>query len=173
MAKNSGITRLVLVLLCGMVLSFRPASLEAVVTSQIGQVEKPLGSNWGQPVQTYLAHTHVGVPAAWCAAFVRYCLDSAGILSSINAYAPSAHNKNNIVYLRGKWYKPMEPDDVFTVYFPAMGRIAHTGFAHRKINSAICETVEGNSNNNGSREGVGVFKRKRSFHSLYSISRWR
>jgi len=64
------------------------------------------------------------------------------------------------------------PGDVFTIYYASLRRIGHTGFVNRKINNSIVETVEGNSNADGSREGYMVCKRKRSVHSLYSITRW-
>jgi hypothetical protein len=156
-----------------MAVSFQPAPLESIVVSQVGKLESPLGSNWGKDVQHYLAHTNTRIPSPWCAAFVRFCLDSAGIKSTITAYSPSAHNAKNVVYARGQWLKEMETDDVFTIYFPSMHRIAHTGFAHRKVNNHICETIEGNSNAGGGREGVGVFRRQRPFNTLYTISRWR
>jgi hypothetical protein len=99
-------------------------------------------------------------------------LDSAGIKNNITAYSPTALNKKNLVYYKGQLLKPVQSGDVFTIFFPSMGRIAHTGFASRQINSAIVETVEGNSNNDGSRDGYGVFRRKRSLHTLYSLSRF-
>lgn len=135
-------------------------------------MEKPLGSNWGYPVSKYLKSVHVTTPAPWCAAFVHFCLDSAGIKTPITAYSPSAQNLKNTIYINNKWYKEPESGDVFTIYFPSMGRIGHTGFIDRKINESVCETVEGNSNNAGSREGIGVFRRKRPVHTLHSITRW-
>ena len=177
MAKNLSISICILFLISGVFCSFQlpdlKPNLRNVYTSQIGVTERPVGSNWGPEVSKYLAHTNTRTPAPWCAAFVRFCLDSAGIKSNISAYSPTAQNKNDLVYYKIKLLKPIEAGDVFTIYFSAMGRIAHTGFVDRMVNSSIVETVEGNSNNLGGREGFGVFKRRRPIHALYSISRWR
>ncbi len=138
----------------------------------MGKVEVSRGSNWGPDVKKYLASVNYKIPAPWCAAFVKYNFDQAGVKTPITAYSPTAHNSKNLVYYRGKLLKPLQAGDVFTIYFPSMGRIGHTGFAPRMINRSIVETYEGNSNDGGSREGYGSFKRKRSLHTLYSVTRW-
>jgi hypothetical protein len=155
-----------------MVSAFRTPSIAEVYVSQIGKQEHPKGSNWGSDVQKYLRHVQTYQPKPWCAAFVKFCLDSAGVKSTITAASPTAHNKDNLVWFKNRWYQQMRAGDVFTIYFPSLHRIAHTGFVDRKINASICETVEGNTNTDGSREGFEVARRKRSFHSLYSITRW-
>lgn len=176
MAKNRiGIIALC-VLIIGVVSSFQnpcvKPSLETVIVSQLGKQEHPKGSNWGSDVQRYLQHVGYKVPAPWCAAFVRFCLDSAGIKSTINASSGSAYNKNNIVYKQTKFYKKALPGDVFVIYYASLRRIGHTGFVYRARSSTVCETIEGNSNDDGSREGYAVVKRKRSFHTLWAVSRW-
>jgi hypothetical protein len=46
------------------------------------------------------------------------------------------------------------------------GGHGHTGFIE-KIEGGLLTTIEGNTNNNGSREGVGVFRRKaRTINSI-------
>lgn len=172
MAKNKITGIFILLFVIGVGVSFQPPTIEQVYLSQVGVQEVPRGSNWGPQVGRYLKSVKVKVPAAWCAAFVHYGLDSAGHKNSITAWSPTAHNKNNVVYFRRTWFKEMQPGDVFTIYFVSMKRIAHTGFAHRRINSSIIETVEGNSNAGGSREGYMVARRKRPVNTLYSITRW-
>lgn len=175
MAKN----RISIITLCfliiGVVSSFQnpciKPSLEGIIVSQIGKQEQPKGSNWGNDVARYLKHVNYKVPAPWCAAFVRFCLDSAGIKSTVNASSGSAYNKNNIVYKQAKFYKEPLPGDVFVIYYASLGRIGHTGFVYRAKGN-IAETIEGNSNDDGSREGYAVVKRKRSFHTLWAVSRW-
>jgi hypothetical protein len=148
------------------------SEIRSVYLSQIGQTEHPAGSNWGKPVQNYLAAVSYRKPAPWCAAFVRWCLDSAGIYCIITAAASSCQNKANLVYYQGKWRQPVQPGDVFTIYYVALHRIGHTGFVNLDLGNNMMETVEGNSNAGGSREGIGVFRRKRPLHTLWSISRW-
>lgn len=135
-------------------------------------MEKPAGSNWGHPVEDYLLSVHLREPEPWCAAFVAWCLDSAHIRHTVNGSSGSAQNGHHLIYYHGTLLHPIEPGDVFTIYFPSLGRIGHTGFAHLDLSDNQIETVEGNSNPGGSREGYGVFKRKRPLHTLWSISRW-
>lgn len=140
-------------------------------TSQIG-VRELTGNNDGVQVQAYLRTVGLGKGYAWCAAYVKWCLIQAGIPNTLNGMALSAHNKNNLVLYQKRFYKPAEPGDVFTLYYTSLKRIGHTGFFHRQINSSIYESVEGNTNEAGSREGDGVYKKKRSYNATYSISRW-
>jgi hypothetical protein len=172
MATNKSAIVFVLLFISGMAVSFQRPEISQVYNSQLGVQEQPLGSNWGPQVKGYLASVKVYSPAPWCAAYVHWCLDSAGHKNTITAYSPSAQNKANLVYYNSQILQEIKAGDVFTVYFIAMGRIGHTGFVGRRINQTVIETNEGNSNPGGSREGYGVFKRKRSIHSLYSISRW-
>ena len=147
--------------------------LPDIYASQIGALEKPIGSNWGSPVKDYLASVKTHEPAPWCAAFVHWCLDSAHIKNTVTAYSPSAQNNKAMVYYRSHWLKDFQQGDVGTIYFVTMGRIAHTFFVDKKVNASVVETVEGNSApNSGTREGIGVFRKKRPLHTIYSISRW-
>lgn len=140
-------------------------------TSQIG-VREATGKNDGKDVEKYLKTVGLGRGYAWCAAFVKWCLIQADISNSVNGMALSAHNKNNLVFYKKKFYKSPRAGDVFTLYYATLKRIGHTGFYNMQINSSIYETVEGNTNEAGSREGDGVYRKKRSFNATYSISRW-
>lgn len=146
--------------------------LADIYSSQVGVREQPVGSNWGPQVGTYLKSVKVNAPAPWCAAFVHWCLDRAGIANTVTAWSPTAHNAKNIVYYQGKFRQDPAPGDVFTLYFPKLRRIAHTGFFDRRINATIYCTVEGNTNEAGSREGDGVMRRYRSFRATWSVTRW-
>jgi hypothetical protein len=136
-------------------------------------VREATGHNDGRSVEMYLKSVKVSKGNPWCAAFVHWCLDSAGIKNKITAWSPSAHNSANLVWMARRLNKEPEPGDVFTLWFPKLKRIAHTGFVHRKVNSSIYQSVEGNTNEAGSREGDGVYKKYRSFNATYSITRWR
>lgn len=149
----------------------KQSALITVYTSQLG-VRELTGKNDGLQVEAYLKTVGLGKGYAWCAAFVKWCLIRANIPNNLNAMALSAHNKSNLVYYKKRFYKPSQPGDVFTLYYARLGRIGHTGFVDRQINSSIYESVEGNTNEAGSREGDGVYRKKRSYNATYSISRW-
>lgn len=146
--------------------------LEQVYLSQVG-VREATGHNDGKDVEKYLRSVGLGKGYAWCAAFVRWCFDQACIPTKINGAAASAFNKKNVVFYQRKFYANPQPGDVFTLWFTSLGRIAHTGFFHRRVNATVYQTVEGNTNEAGSREGDGVYKKYRSFNATYAISRWK
>lgn len=151
--------------------------ITAVYLSQIG-VGELTGHNDGKDVEKYLRSVGLGKGYAWCAAFVHWCLDSAGISNKINGAAASAHNSKDLVWYHKTQLKIPEAGDVFTLWYNSLGRIGHTGFFHKKINSKVYESVEGNTGAGaaidvGTREGDGVYKKYRSFNATYSISRWR
>lgn len=147
-------------------------TIKDIYTSQLG-VRELTGNNDGPQVKMYLKSVGLGEGFSWCAAFVHWCLDSAKIKNTITGWSPTAHNSNNIVWFKRKLNKELEEGDVFTLYSATLKRIHHTGFFDSKLNNTIYQTVEGNTNDNGSVNGNGVYKRKRSFNATYSITRWK
>lgn len=135
-----------------------------IAITQIGQDEKPHGSNWGHPVQDYLASVGINFAASWCMAFVYWCFDkaskeaqmpnsavkTAGVLAAWNKAKMSQTDKPNIGY-------------VFIMDFG--GGLGHTGFVEHFDDNFIY-TVEGNTNDTGGREGIEVCRRKRARKSI-------
>jgi hypothetical protein len=146
-------------------------SLKEIYSSQLG-VREATGKNDGKIVEMYLHSVGLNKGNPWCAAFVHWSLDSAGYKNNITGWSPTTFNPNNLIYFKNKFKKEPREGDVFSLYFPSLKRIAHTGFFDYKQNSSIYSTVEGNTNDANSREGDGVYRRYRSFNSTYSISRW-
>ena len=151
----------------------KKASIQEAYTGYIG-VREATGKNDGKQVEKFLKNVGLGPGFPWCAAFVKTCLIEAGIKSAnaINGMALSCHNGKNIVFFKSKKVKDVQPGDVFTLYYAHLKRIGHTGFVDHQVNSSVYESVEGNTNSAGSREGDGVYKKKRSFNATYSITRW-
>ena len=147
-------------------------TLSDIYLSQIG-VRELTGKNDGPEVEIYLKSVGLGKGYSWCSAFVKWSLDQVEISNKINAWSPTAENKSNLIYQTRRFISEPEPGDVFTLYYPKLKRIGHTGFFHQKQNESIIVTVEGNTNEAGSREGDGVYKKYRSLKTIHSISRWR
>lgn len=145
--------------------------IEQTYNSQLG-VREATGKNDGVQVETYLKSVKLGKGYAWCAAFVKWCFDQCGIKTTINAMALSTHRPGHLVYYKGKQLRPPIAGDVGTLYYQHLGRIGHTFFYDKEINSKIYRSVEGNTNSAGSREGDGVYIKYRSYKATYSISRW-
>lgn len=147
-----------------------------IANSQLAVREIPPNSNRGVDVAKYLKS--VGLDAnsghySWCMAFVYWCFDegfkkigktntlvkTGGVLRQWN------ESKNRRIKKADAINNPslVKPGFVFIRNYG--GGKGHTGIV-TSVNGGYIETIEGNSNNNGSREGVGVFKLTRKIASI-------
>jgi len=142
-----------------------------IAISQLGIQENPKGSNWGQDVAKYLSSVNINFPASWCMAFVYWCYRQASIeLGQINPLfrtggVLSQWNKTNTKFRRTQPQK----GDIFIMDFG--GGLGHTGMVLEVKGDKIV-TIEGNSNDEGSREGFEVCKRERSIKSIKGFIRY-
>lgn len=140
--------------------------------SQIG-VREHSGKNDGLEVEIYLASCGLKKGNAWCAAFVTWTFRECGIKAVVSAWSPNWFPSKNTIYTRGNSNNKIpQPADVFGIYFPEKKRIAHVGFIDNWPDGAYAITVEGNTNEAGSREGDGVYRKRRLKKQFYKISRW-
>lgn len=148
------------------------AQVAEVYTAQIG-VRELTGRNDGVMVEQYLTSAGFGKGYAWCAAFVTWTFDQAGIPAIHSAWSPSWFPPSKTIFTKGKQNK-LEPDraDVFGVYYPTLKRIGHVGFIDKWPDGDYAITVEGNTNSGGSREGDGVYRKRRLKSNVYKVSRW-
>lgn len=143
-------------------------SRECVVqayTSQLG-VREATGHNDGADVEKYLSTTGLGKGFAWCAAFVNWAHQQCGYSGprAAAAWSPAWFPTSKLV-------THPQQGDVFGIYFASKKRIAHVGFIDRwEGNKAY--TVEGNTNEAGSREGDGVYRKIRLQSQIYKVARW-
>ncbi|MGB4400606.1 MAG: hypothetical protein WBJ10_14635 [Daejeonella sp.] len=61
--------------------------------------------------------------------------------------------------------------DIFGLYFPEKKRIAHVGFIDEWDGTWMI-SVEGNTNVSGSREGDGVYRKRRLVKTVYKVARY-
>ena len=127
--------------------------LATILEKEIGVMEEPPGSNDGVRVREYLRSAGILDPEPWCAAFIHWgCLQVGQ--KGFGAWTPS-------------WVQPtLEIDEPRRgawglVYFPKLGRFGHIFMVTKVCENGMIETVEGNTNVDGSREGTGVFRRFR------------
>lgn len=146
-------------------------SLTATYLSNVG-IREATGHNDGAKVEVYLRSVNLPKGNPWCAAFVSYCLQVNHIKNPRSGWAPAYFSTTSTIWTRGNLNNrlPM-PGDIFGIYFQNKGRIAHVGFVHRFGNKYTI-TVEGNTNEEGSREGDGVYLKRRLTKQLYKISRY-
>ncbi len=123
---------------------------------QVGTQEKPRGSN-RQPYAALAGHAN-GQP--WCASFAVAGAHVTGFglpEGASSAYTPAMESAFKRA---GRLFTAPRPGDFFFVYFPSMGRVAHTGVVYA-VDGGYVKTIEGNSNDEGSREGYEVCRRRR------------
>jgi hypothetical protein len=151
------------------------SKVKEIYTSQIGVREKQM--NAGPEVETYLRYVNLPKGNPWCAAFVCWTLGKAGIVNPRTGWSPALFPAERVIWEnKGKGGSSARPAagriaDVFGLYFPEKGRIAHVGFID-EWNEPWVTTVEGNTNALGSREGDGVYRKRRLVRSVYQVARY-
>ena len=136
-----------------------------VAITQLGVEEQPRGSNDGPQVRQYLAAVKLGKGYAWCMAFVYWCTAKAcADLHQINPLLQTGgvmRQWNERTALRVA--KP-QAGDVFIMDF---GKgVGHTGFVEKALPDGRIQTIEGNTNADGSREGYAVARRVRDAKTI-------
>lgn len=146
--------------------------VKQVYSSQIGVREKT-GHNDGKQVETYLHYCGLTKGQPWCASFVCWCLGQAQVSNPRDGGCPYLLERGQLIYKRGKNVadRPPQASDVFFIWFPDKGRVAHTGYIDSWSNT-WCITVEGNTNDAGSREGDGVYRKRRLKRQIYAVANY-
>ncbi|MFC6999592.1 CHAP domain-containing protein [Rufibacter roseus] len=144
----------------------------AVFRSQLG-VREATGKNDGAAVEMYLRSTGLGKGHAWCGAFVNWVLKECGYTTPKGAaWAPSWFPASRLVYSSGKESRAgPRAGDVFGIWFSNLKRIGHVGFVEKWSGSSVI-TVEGNTNEAGSREGDGVYRKRRPRRTINRVASW-
>lgn len=178
MSKNSYLPKLLLVTLffvCNC-LSGIPAiaqkrvKVKHVYTAQIG-VRELTGHNDGRMVETYLRYVGLAKGNPWCASFVCWCYGQAGVKNPRSGACPDLF-RNHVIYRRTSGFRTTpQTGDIWGLYFPEKGRVAHTGFVDDWGRKYVI-TVEGNTNEAGSREGDGVYRKRRPRSSIYVVANY-
>ena len=102
--------------------------------------------------------------------FVSWCFQQVGVEAPKSAWVPSYAIKRNIVYQRGEFIKQLpQPGDVFMIWYSRLKRAAHIGFVERWEDKWVIP-VEGNTNDDGSREGDGVYRKRRLQRQVWAVS---
>lgn len=133
-----------------------------IAQTQIGVQEAPGHKNTGKDVEKYLASVGLSPGFSWCMAFVYWC----------HIQACEAMGRKVLMFRTGgvleqarqgkeKYgHATPKPGDVFIMdYGKGQG---HTGIVEKVNADGTVSTIEGNTNDDGSREGYEVCRRVRS-----------
>ena len=145
--------------------------------NQIGESEQPKGTNSGPMVNEYLRSVGLSPGYAWCQAFVYWCYATAAkktgrqnpVVRTAGVQHCWKHTVNSLKLLKADAIKNPEKiraGDQFILFYA--GQTGHTGLVERVERRSdddkvkwIIHTIEGNSNNTGSREGYEVVRHVR------------
>lgn len=137
--------------------------LISTAEKEIG-VRELTGKNDGPRVESYLSMTGLKKGQPWCAAFISWVFYQNGYIQPNSAWTPALFPAARIV-------NQAEPGNLLGIYFPELKRIAHVGLIAGTQGDWII-SIEGNTNINGSREGDGVYLKRRHKRTIYQIADW-
>ena len=126
--------------------------------SQLGMQEVPKNSNAGPAVEKYLKSVGLGKGYAWCMAFVYWSVKEACLqLAQLNPLTKTGgvlamYNAEPDLRVTDP-----QPGDIFIMDFGH--GTGHAGFVVKKLPNGKLHTIEGNTNDEGSREGYEVAER--------------
>ena len=130
------------------------------------------GNNDGQNVERFLNATCQLDNAAWCAAYLSYCLQVNGHQTpNAPCWTPSFFVDARTIWKSGQ-ERTFEPGDIFGIYFKSKGIVSHVGAVVEDFGDGWILSIEGNTNSAGSREGDGVYMRLRNKNQIYVVSDW-
>lgn len=140
------------------------AAMIAVASSQIGVHEGHDNSGWNN--DNPYGHWYGLNKQAWCAIFMSWCAFLSGCKKIIpkHAYTPSGAGW---FQAHGQWHKSPKPGDLAYYWSNSMGRVHHVALVVKVFPGGYFE-VGGNTNHNGSAQGDGVYKLRRSNSSVGS-----
>lgn len=136
--------------------------------SQVG-VTEATNNNDGEPVK-YLNSVGLGAGFAWCGAFVHWVFEQCVAPSDLYRFLSKPKDfawTPNFVKQESYLTSTPQPGDLITLYYSSKGRVGHVGFVESYPEGSKVVTVEGNTNNAGSREGDGVHRKYRLKSQIY------
>ena len=153
--------------------TFKPSALAltalTIAAAQRGQREVPRNSNRGPMVDKYLAAVGLNPGFAWCMAFVYWCYQTAatglhcanplprtgGVLACWNSIQPAKRITKAQAIANPSLIGPG------AIGIMDFGGGKGHAFIVASASGVALDTIEGNSNADGSREGDGVVTNKR------------
>ena len=136
----------------------------------VGQQEEPKGSNWGPFVKRCLELVNIGHPAPWCMAVMYRAFHEASILSgSPNTCERTGHvltcwNRSGAA--RRILKADANDKNILPGYLGIMdfGNLKGHAYMVERVEGRKVFTLEGNTNDEGSREGYEFCRRERSLN---------
>ena len=149
------------------------SELVKAAQNEIGTLEVPLGSNKGPRIKQYLNSVGLDEGYYWCAAFVYFCANqAASVLGKSNPVYKTAgclSHWNNTTATKITKQQAIDNPSLIKVgsifIIDHGGGMGHTGIV-TSVEGGYIHTIEGNSNPEGSSNGIGVFELIRKISSI-------
>lgn len=128
-------------------------------------VRETQGSNRGEVVDEMIRLTGLDPATAppWCAAFVAFCGYAAMRKQWPLKKVAGCASLFDDATAKGLVNTKPAHGAIFLLWSDKKKRFHHTGFCDAEIVPGQWSTIEGNTNDDGSVDGVGVFERKRTW----------
>jgi hypothetical protein len=136
-------------------------------------VRELTGKNDGVEVEYFLNSVGLGKGYAWCVAFLASVYTDCNVPNPKSAWSPNWGLDKDVIWRQGQSINAAmsvaRMGDVFTMYFNSKGRIAHGAMIYYMTPVKVI-TIEGNTNDAGSRDGDGVYIKTRRWDQIYRIT---
>lgn len=140
-----------------------------IATAQIGVEEIPKYSNSGPEVEIYLKSVGLTRGYSWCMAFIYWCAQNASAQTKIKN--PLKKTGGVLDQYNSSPLLVKTTPEVGDIFILDLGKgLGHTGIVE-KVENNIIYTIEGNTNDTGSREGYKVCRRKRDIKTIKGFLR--
>jgi hypothetical protein len=127
-------------------------------------VREQTNNNDGARVEEYLRTVGLRKPEPYCAAFVSWVFARNGLAAPRSGWSPD-------LFPYARLARSALPANILGIYFADRKRIAHVGLIVSSSDDWV-NSVEANTNVEGSREGSGVYRKKRHRKTIYRIADW-
>jgi hypothetical protein len=134
-----------------------------IALGEVGLRERT-GNNDGARVEEYLAAVKLKSRNPYCAAFLSWVYMQEGFAKPRSGWSP------DLVPLSRLTHQYL-PANIVGFYYPELGRVAHVGMIET-VQHHWAVTIEGNTNVSGSREGEGIYRKRRHLKSVYRMADW-
>lgn len=153
---------------------FKPSNQHKIFADTLKRyigLTEDTGNNDGYHIEKFTRVACNAEKVMWCAAVVGYGLKVNGHdIPDLGCWSPAYFPKDKIVWEQGD-KRSLKEGDIFGMYFASKGRIAHCGIILEDYGKWKV-TLEGNTNDAGSRDGNGMFVRLRHVSQIYVVSDW-
>ncbi|MEU6572279.1 CHAP domain-containing protein [Streptomyces sp. NPDC046805] len=145
-----------------------PTKILSIAKAEVGTHEKYADGHWVNGSKYNIWYGKIpgygtdGLDYPWCAVYVAWCADKAGIAS---LYPKTAGCETAVAWYRKKG-RFSEYPAIGAQFFLGAGGGTHTGIVY-DYDASYIYTYEGNTNTSGSAEGDGVYAKKRTRASVY------